>query len=122
MTCQNQTMAAHFYGNRLQVIDEEAIADAVGRIVEAFSPRRIVIFGSVARGEAGPDSDLDLFVEMESGLSPIERGIAIRRLLSHVRFPLDVFVYTPAEAADARTRFGNLMSYVDAEGKVVYER
>jgi len=58
---------------------------------------------------------------MESNLRPMERGIAIRRLLRDVRFPLDVFVYTPSEVAEARRKFGNLISYVDAEGQVVYE-
>lgn len=113
-------MPATFYSNGLQVIDEEALGDAVHRIVEAFHPKRVVVFGSVARGEAGPDSDLDLFIEMESSLPPVERGIEVRRVLRDVWFPLDIFVYTPAEVADARTRFGNLMTYIDAEGKVLY--
>jgi hypothetical protein len=34
---------------------------------------------------------------------------------------MDVFVYTPEEVAAARQRFLNLMSYIDAEGKVLYE-
>ena len=113
-------MPAIFYPNGLQVIDQEALDDAVRRIVEAFHPKRIVVFGSVARGEAGPDSDLDLFVEMDSDLQPVERGIAVRRVLRDVGFPMDIFVYTPAEVAEARTRFGNLMTYIDTEGKVLY--
>ena len=99
----------------------EAVDDAVHRIVEALHPKRIVVFGSYARGAAGPDSDLDLFVEMESHLRPIERGIRVREVLAGVRYPIDVAVYTPAEVADARTRRGNLMTYVDAEGVVLYE-
>lgn len=113
-------MPATFYRNGLQVIDQEALDGAVRRIVEAFHPKRIVVFGSVARGAAGPDSDLDLLIEMDSDLRPIERGIEIRRVLRDVRFPMDIFVYTPAEVADARTRFGNLMTYIDTEGKVLY--
>jgi len=34
----------------------------IRRLVEAYQPRRIYLFGSVARGEAGPDSDYDLLV------------------------------------------------------------
>ena len=115
-------MSVTFYDNGLQKIDHDAVDGAVRLIVEAFHPNRIVVFGSYARGEAGPDSDLDLFIEMESSLRPPERGIAVRRVLRNVRFPLDVFVYTPKEVADARRTFGNLMSYVDAEGKLLYER
>ncbi len=115
-------MPATFYSNGLQVIDQEVIDQTVQRIVDAFDPIRIVIFGSVARGEAGPDSDLDLFIEMNSDLPPVERAIRVRELLADARWPMDVVVYTPEEVADARRRRGNLMSFIDAEGIVVYER
>jgi predicted nucleotidyltransferase len=38
----------------------EALPFAVAEIVEAFDPVEVMLFGSVARGEEGPDSDLDL--------------------------------------------------------------
>lgn len=115
-------MPATFHANGLQVIDREVIDGAVRRIVEAFHPKRVVVFGSVARGEAGPDSDLDLFIEMESSLPPVERGVRVRELLADARWPMDIAVYTPEEVRDARTRFGNLMTLIDAEGVVLYER
>ncbi|HOF86504.1 MAG TPA: nucleotidyltransferase domain-containing protein [Armatimonadota bacterium] len=40
----------------------EAINIMVERIVEQFHPLRITLFGSRARGDAGPDSDVDLLV------------------------------------------------------------
>jgi DNA polymerase sigma len=46
-------------------------------IVERFHPKRIVLFGSHARGNAGSDSDLDLFIEMESSRRPPERAISV---------------------------------------------
>lgn len=110
-----------FLESGLQVVDQGVIDDAVRRIVKAFHPKRIVVFGSHARGDARPDSDLDLFIEMESSLRPGERIKAVRRLFQDCRWPFDVFVYTPEEVARARQRFGNLMLYVDAEGKVLYE-
>src|SRR5690242_13778910 len=42
--------------------DSPALAEAVHRLVEAYQPERIYLFGSVARGDAGPDSDYDLLV------------------------------------------------------------
>ena len=42
--------------------DEDALAEIIRRIVRVAAPERIVLFGSAARGEAGPDSDLDLLV------------------------------------------------------------
>lgn len=119
---QNQTMGAIFYENGLRVIDREVLDEVVRRVVAAFQPKRIVIFGSVARNEAGPDSDLDLFVEMESNLRFIDRAVAVRTELQDVHVPMDVFVYTPAEVEAHRGRIGNLLSYVEAEGKVLYER
>ena len=38
------------------------LAEVVRRLVEAYQPERIYLFGSTARGDVGPDSDYDLFV------------------------------------------------------------
>ena len=111
-----------FLENGMQVVDQALIDDVVGRIVERFHPKRIVLFGSHARGDAGPESDMDLFIEMESDLRPIDRAVAIQRFFGLRLWGLDVFVYTPAEVAAQRGRIGNLLSYVDAEGKVLYDR
>ena len=111
-----------FLENGLQVVDQALIDDVVRRIVERFHPNRIVLFGSRARGDAGPESDIDLFIEMESDLRPIDRVVEVQQLFGLRLWGLDVFVYTPAEVARQRGRIGNLLSYVDAEGKVLYER
>ena len=111
-----------FLDNGVQVVDQELIDDVVRRIVERFHPKRIVLFGSQARGDAGPESDIDLFIEMASDLRPIDRAVEVLRLFGLRRWGLDVFVYTPEEVAAHRGRICNLLSYVDAEGKVLYEQ
>ena len=40
----------------------DAIQEMVRRIVRQFHPERVILFGSHARGDAGPDSDVDLLV------------------------------------------------------------
>ena len=106
----------------LPQVDEAAIARMTQRIVEAFHPIRVVLFGSQARGDTGRDSDIDLFIEMQSSESPRARRLAVRELLDDEGYPLDVVVLTPAEAAQARSQSGSILSYIDAEGRVLYER
>lgn len=99
------------------------LIDYVARtIVERFQPERIILFGSHARGDAGPDSDLDLFVEMESDLRPPERAILIDAAFSHRRWPMDVLVYTPEEVGRLRHVNGALLQTIEKEGKLLYER
>ena len=44
---------------------KEILDEAVRRILSVVKPRRIILFGSAARGEAGPESDIDLLVEFD---------------------------------------------------------
>ena len=115
-------MAVRYHSNGLRVIDQELIDEVVRKIAERFRPRRIVLFGSHARGDAGPESDIDLFIEMDSDLRPVDRAIQVDALFDNRRWALDVFVYTPAEVEAHRGRISNLLAYVEAEGKVLYER
>jgi predicted nucleotidyltransferase len=50
--------------------DDSALKQLVDRLVEAYRPERIYLFGSVARGDAGPDSDYDLLVVMPDDSTP----------------------------------------------------
>jgi len=57
-------------------IDERLNAkrDEILRIAAKYGARKVRIFGSVARGEAGPDSDVDVLVDLEPGRSLFELG------------------------------------------------
>lgn len=92
------------------------------RIVQAFHPERIVLFGSRARGDAGSDSDVDLMVEMNTDATPAERSLAVQALFGLRDWSLDVVVLTPAEMTAARGVTGTLVSMIDAEGRVIYQR
>ena len=91
-------------------------------IVERFHPRRIILFGSRARGEATSESDLDLFVEMETQARPPERAVEVSSIFGLRPWSLDVLVYTPEEVQRLRKVSGTLVSVIEAEGKVLYER
>ena len=102
---------------------EAAILETITRtIVEKFHPRRIVLFGSRARGEGTEDSDYDVFVEMESDLSLPLRAIEVDRALDFRTWPLDVVVYTPEEVARHLTDRGSLIPTIEAEGRLLYVR
>ncbi len=103
-------------------MDTSHLKEITRAIVERFNPRRVVVFGSHARGEAGPDSDLDLFIEMETDQRPPERAIAVSSIFGLRTWPLDVVVYTPEEVRRLRNVKGTLLSTIEAEGKVLHAR
>jgi predicted nucleotidyltransferase len=103
-------------------MDQEQLQKVAAIIAEKFNPVRIILFGSHARGAATEDSDLDLFVEMETDRRPPERSIEVSAMFGLRPWPLDVVVYTPSEVARLRGIQGTLLSVIEAEGKVLYER
>lgn len=89
-------------------------------IVSTFDPRRIIVFGSQARGDARPDSDLDLLVIFDDLEDRRERRVQLRRLMSREAFAKDVLVATPADVE--RPPFGSALADAVREGITVYER
>jgi predicted nucleotidyltransferase len=104
------------------VMESPPIEKIVSTIVERFNPKRIILFGSRARGDADPESDVDLFIEMETAKSPPDRAIDVISLFGLRRWSMDVFVYTPEEVERRRNVNGTLVSIVESEGKLLYER
>jgi len=104
------------------MINEDTIASVTRTIVERFHPRRVVLFGSHARGDADQDSDLDLFIEMETSRRPPERAIEIASVFGLHPWPMDIIVYTPEEVRRLRAMHGTLLEEIEREGKVLYEQ
>ena len=104
---RRQTAAAH-------------IPCMVKRIVKRFHPQQIILFGSHARGEAGPDSDVDLLVVMPVRGSVRNKRLAIRAALRDMPFPIDIIVTTPEEFAWRKDVVGTIEWPATREGKVLY--
>jgi len=103
--------------NRVEVIDE-----MVRRIVERFSPERVILFGSCARGTDGPDSDVDVLVVMQCVESPRHQAVEVRKVLADLPIGKDVIVVTPEYFERYRDVIGTVVWPAVREGKLLYER
>lgn len=93
----------------------------IERIIADFSPKLIIVFGSVARHEAGDHSDLDLLVVMDTNLKGAKRAAAIHRRMIDIAMPMDVFVLTPSEYEANKDDRYSFVSEIVRTGIVVYE-
>jgi predicted nucleotidyltransferase len=102
---------------------EEAIAAITGRLVDFYHPERIYLFGSAARGDAGPDSDLDFCVAVpDDAPAELLRDGSIYSLLRGMGHPKDIVPWRrgdfDARAAHVRA---SLPATVVREGKLLYD-
>jgi predicted nucleotidyltransferase len=104
------------------VQDDEIIETIASRIAEAIHPLKIILFGSWARGEGGPHSDIDLLVIAESSQPRPQRYAQVRRLFWGMGIPMDILVYTPEEFARYQSVPGSFTHTIAEEGKVLYAR
>ena len=90
------------------------------RIVTVAKPDRVILFGSAARGTAGPHSDLD-FLVIKQGI-PSRRQLAqtIYRALVGIRASVDVVVVTPEDVDALKDGFGTIVGPAMREGREVY--
>ncbi|HXD10764.1 MAG TPA: nucleotidyltransferase domain-containing protein [Anaerolineales bacterium] len=101
-------------------IPQVVIRRLVRQIAEQFKPRKIILFGSYARGNPRPESDVDLLVVMDTKLREIEQSLKIHQSLN-ILFGLDLIVYTPKHLKE-RVKMGDwFLRDVLKEGKVLYE-
>ena len=102
--------------------DETVVATMVDRIVEGFDPERIVLFGSVARGEVSKYSDVDLLVVMPDGTDRRETAVEMHRCLGGMLTAKDIVVTTPSEVARRGHTNGTVLREALREGIVVHDR
>lgn len=103
-------------------LDQDAIlAEMAQRLVAAYHPERIYLFGSMARGQPGPDSDYDLMVVVSNDAQPERRGSRLAyRALRGTAAAADVLVWT-RQAFDERLHLrASLPATIVREGKLIY--
>ncbi len=95
------------------------VKEAVRRIVETVQPQQVILFGSVARGDSAPDSDIDLLV-VKQCKQRREVAARIYRALIGVGRAVDVVVVTPEDIERYRHSRSMVVSPALREGRVVY--
>ena len=101
---------------------QEKIEEMVRRIVERFHPEQVILFGSYARGQAGPDSDVDLLVVMPVSGSKRDLQLQVRLAVNDIRLPKDIIVVTPDQVERQRDIPGTIIRPAFLEGKVLYAK
>ena len=87
----------------------------------AATPERIIVFGSMASGEVGPWSDIDLVIVQQTDLPFMKRLRQVRQLLKP-RVGTDILVYTPSEFEQLRQERPFVREEILEKGIVLYER
>ncbi|MEO5333972.1 MAG: nucleotidyltransferase domain-containing protein [Magnetococcus sp. YQC-5] len=102
------------------------IETMVNRIVDEVHPDRIILFGSHARGDARPDSDIDLLVVSDETYSlENSRRAALGRLyqsLARLPLPSDILLFSRVEVEYWMTSLNHVIGRAMREGKILYER
>lgn len=105
-----------------QTLDQKTLDAIVAQIVKVLDPEKIILFGSYARGEAGPDSDVDIAVIAETDEPRGRRTLALASQWPPVLVPSDVLVFTPDEWESTLGLLNTIPNEAEREGRVLYER
>lgn len=94
----------------------------VARIRDGYEPEKIILFGSLARGETHEWSDIDLIVVKDTDAGYGERVKALTPLIRGRLVGADILVYSLQEYEKARDRGSPFLARAERDGVVLYER
>ncbi len=101
--------------------DDPALAEAVRRLIAAYQPERVYLFGSVARGDAGSDSDYDLLLVVPDDAPPERRRSRLAyEALRGTGTAAEVLVCTRSYFEDRRSLKASLPGTVLREGQLLH--
>ena len=90
------------------------------QIAQKFQPHKIILFGSYARGDFRPESDVDLLVVIDTSLKEVRQAIEICQQIEY-DFGMDLLVKTPQVLAERIALGDSFLREIIRDGKVVYE-
>ena len=100
--------------------DAAVVRELVRRIVEVVQPLRIVLFGSAARGELGPNSDLDVLVVMPNGRHRRQTAHQIYRNMWGLGHAKDIVVVTQSDVEEYGSDPYMIIRIALQEGRELY--
>jgi predicted nucleotidyltransferase len=101
--------------------EDPVLGGIIERLVQIFRPERIDLFGSVARGDADPDSDYDLMIVVPDTTTAAMRDTGpAYRAVWRLGAAVDLLVWTRAEFDSRLHLRASLPSTVQREGKLLY--
>lgn len=100
---------------------QEKINEVTRRIVETAQPKRILLFGSLVRGNFHQESDMDVLVIMAEAVHRRKLAQKIYRHLQGVGVAVDVVVVTEEDVRKYHAKPGVIITPAIAEGIVIYE-
>jgi predicted nucleotidyltransferase len=101
------------------MVEDSVIVEA-GRLLTAAAPHaEVILFGSYARGDAGPDSDLDFLVVTPDAGDRHREMVRLARVLRPLGAPVDVIVVSRAQLADWVGVDGSMLHAAVTEGRVL---
>ena len=95
------------------------LVDAIIRLID---PERIILFGSAARGQAGPESDLDLLVVVPDGTDERRTAMMLYEKIRGVGRPFELLLATPENLTRYKESPGLIYGRILREGKELYVR
>jgi uncharacterized protein len=107
--------------NTSQSVNQASLDEIIRRIVEVAAPDRIILFGSAARGEMGPHSDLDLLI-IKSG--DFHRRNLAKQIYTNMRdidYAVDIVVVTSEDVERYRDSHALVIKPALREGRVIYD-
>lgn len=106
-------------------VTEELLKEMTDLIVREVKPRKIIMFGSHARGTARADSDLDFLVVEDGPFNAQRSRRAEMTRLWNIMFdyfiPIDFLVFTPQEIEQWKNTKNHVIAHALREGRILYE-
>ena len=100
----------------------ELVAKLKDALLDDFDAEAVILFGSLARGDADEFSDVDFMVVMETERDIKELGEEISRRLDHITTEKHILIRTPREFCRQQDIPGTIVFSASTEGRVLFDK